>query len=108
VVTPGGEVRTWFGLVDECLKDQGRPLAFTTGKTGTAFWDHAAESVLDQPMPESWKFNALIVDEAQDLNDSWYQTLRLFLREGAHEIYLEDPDQNVHRRAPLVLEDFVR
>ncbi len=108
VVQPGGFVRTWFGLVDECLKDLGRPLDFTRQKGDSGFWDRAAESVLDMHLPDRWKFDALIVDEAQDLTDVWYQTLRLFLRDGAHEVYLEDPDQNVHGRAPLALDGFVR
>ncbi len=108
VIREGGLVRTWFGLVDECLKDQGRPLDFGSSKTDKAFWDRAAESVLDIPLPERWKFDALIVDEAQDLNDVWHQTLRLFLRDGAHEIYLEDADQNVHGQVPLALAGFTR
>lgn len=108
VVSPGGLVLTWFGLIDECLKDQGRPLDFTKQKGDALFWDHAAESVLDAPLPARWKFDALIVDEAQDLNEVWYETLRLFLRDGAHEIYLEDADQNIHGHEPPPVASLVR
>ncbi len=44
---------------------------------------------------EEWRFDTLIIDEAQDFEGEWFEAVRLFLRENAAMLWLEDPNQNV-------------
>ena len=44
------------------------------------FWRNVLEQVMDQDVPEDWKFDTLIVDEGQDFEAEWLEILRLFLQ----------------------------
>ena len=44
---------------------------------------------------EEWRFDTLIIDEAQDFEGEWFEAVRLFLHENAAMLWLEDPNQNV-------------
>jgi hypothetical protein len=58
-------------------------------------------------VPEEWKFDALIVDEGQDFEPDWFDMLRMFLRNGADILWLEDVDQNLRAQQPVPLPGFV-
>ena len=63
------------------------------------FWSKAARQVEEQALantlPDDWRFDTLIIDEAQDFEGDWFEAVRLFLREDAAVLWLEDPNQNV-------------
>ena len=75
----------------------------------TDFWSQALAKVqeiaLGNPLDERWTFDLLIVDEAQDFEEGWFDTLRLFLRDGAGMLWLEDPNQNVRGVDRFSLQD---
>lgn len=48
-----------------------------------------------------------VVDEGQDFEQEWFETVKLFLADGADILWLEDPDQNLLGRPPVVTESFV-
>lgn len=63
------------------------------------FWTAAAKQVEERALAGTpsgdWRFDTLIVDEAQDFEGDWFETVRLFLRADADVLWLEDPNQNV-------------
>jgi Nuclease-related domain len=99
LTSSGGVVDTWYGFLDNYLKSIGRPLDFNAMQTNPLFWDKALEfvqeSALSGQVGDDWRFDALIVDEGQDFEAPWFETARLFLRNRADILWLEDPNQNV-------------
>jgi hypothetical protein len=63
------------------------------------FWTRVLGQVEEEAirggLPEDWAFDTLIVDEAQDFEGDWFEVARLFLRDGADVLWLEDPNQNL-------------
>ena len=100
ILPSGGLVDTFHGCCIQFLKHQGRTPDYQN-------WDQMVDSVAAETIPDSWKFDALIVDEGQDFKQEWMDTLRLFLRGEPDILWLEDPDQNVHDRTPVTLAGFV-
>jgi superfamily I DNA and RNA helicase len=39
-------------------------------------------------IPDDWRYDALVVDEGQDFEQEWWETLQLFLREDADVLWL--------------------
>ena len=99
LVAPGGVVLTWYGFCDRFLQSRGIMLPFDTLSTDPDFWSKAARQVEEQALantlPDDWRFDTLIIDEAQDFEGDWFEAVRLFLREDAAVLWLEDPNQNV-------------
>ena len=113
LVGRGGMVETWYGFCDQFLRARGAPLNFDDMRTDPAFWTAAAKQVEEQALTQEpaddWRFDTLIVDEAQDFEGDWFEAVRLFLREDAAMLWLEDPNQNVRATTPMALQeqDFV-
>ncbi len=63
------------------------------------------DRVTAEPIPEEWQFDAMVVDEGQDFEQEWLEILDLFPRDGADVLWLEDPDQNLQGKAPVMLDD---
>ena len=99
LVAPGGVVLTWYGFCDRFLQSRGITLPFDTLSTDPDFWSKAARQVEEQALAntlsDDWRFDTLIIDEAQDVEGDWFEAVRLFLREDAAVLWLEDPNQNV-------------
>ena len=107
-VGDAGQVNTFMGFCDDFLKSRGLTLAYSDMNGNPNFWRDVQEQVMDQDIPEDWKFDSLIVDEGQDFDAEWLEILRLFLRAGANILWLEDSDQNIYGKPPVPLEGFVR
>lgn len=109
LVDPVGMVETWYGFCDHFLRSRGIQLDFRSMKRDPMFWTKAAQmvenAVLEARLPDEWLFDTLIVDEAQDFEAGWFEIVRLFLRENAAILWLEDPNQNVRGVNPLLLQD---
>lgn len=98
-VAPKGVLASTFhGLLDRFLQSRGHRLDFADlEKPG--FWTRVQEMVLAEAIPTEWCFETLIVDEGQDFETEWFDTLRLFLRSNADILWLEDPFQAIRQRA---------
>jgi hypothetical protein len=111
VAGPGGLVSTWYGFCDQFLQSKGTRLDFDAMKSDREFWSKAVRQLTDAalagPLTPAWQFDDLIVDEAQDFEPGWMEVLRLFLRDDANILSLEDPNQNVRRMPPALPEGFV-
>ena len=104
IVPDSGLVQTWNGLCVSFLEHCGAAPDYRRMFEVPDFWAKVEEEVRDRllegPIPEAWKFDSLIVDEAQDFDPEWFQTLKLFLNDDHDILWLEDPDQNIRRTAP--------
>lgn len=106
-----------------CFQDLAREWGIThfPARNDSEFWEHglaAAMAERARELPESKKFDAIIVDEAQDFADSWWTPLMRALKDeesGGLYVYT-DPNQRVFSRfgeppvplVPLVLEHNLR
>jgi hypothetical protein len=102
-----GAVHTWNGLCDRFLKDQGHSLDFEKMGDDPQFWKKAEDQVLALKVPESWRFDLVIVDEGQDFMPEWHEMLRCFMTDDADILWLEDPVQNLRETSPIDASDFV-
>jgi hypothetical protein len=109
LVARGGMVETWYGFCDQFLKSRGVQLDFEVMRGDPDFWLKAGKQVEEQALANTpagdWRFDTLIVDEAQDFEGDWFEAVRLFLRKGADILWLEDPNQNVRDTDALALKD---
>ncbi|WP_300974481.1 ATP-binding domain-containing protein [Sphingomonas sp. LHG3406-1] len=88
----GGVVETFHGAIDRVLKDTGRPLAHEAGGVD---WNRAVDQVLEGEIPDSWRFDTVIVDEGQDFTPAWREMLDLFGADTGDCLWLDDPDQAI-------------
>jgi hypothetical protein len=87
-------VDTFYGLMDRFLISRGHNLEYERmGKPN--FWENIQERVIGETIGPEWKFDTLIVDEGQDFEPQWSEILRLFLKEDADLLWLDDPDQAI-------------
>ncbi len=94
-----GRIETLFGLLDKALGDvSGQRLQ---GPPDASHWDGLREALLGVDLPAAWQFDALIVDEGQDLGQRDFEHLRLFLTNDAPILWVEDPQQTVQKIDPL-------
>ena len=54
-----------------------------------------------------YRFDALVVDEGQDLAAEWWQVLRTLLVENADVLWLEDDEQDLFGQPSVALDGFV-
>jgi hypothetical protein len=107
MVRAGGRVSTWYGLIASFLQERGQRIEFQEMTRDRAFWERIRERVVAETIPPDWQFDTLIVDEGQDFEQEWAETLRLFGTDGHDALWLEDPDQNVRRQSPVTLPGYV-
>jgi len=107
LVGGGGLVTTFHGLCDAFLKARGHVLDYAGVRTDPDFWPRVQNTVLAEPVPDDWRFDALILDEGQDFSAEWFAIIRRFLVPDADILWLEDRDQDIHGTPPVVLPGFV-
>ncbi len=103
------EVRatTFHGFCDQFLRGRGEALDY--GRMNQpGFWSAVQDRVLAAPIPTDRRYDSLILDEGQDFEADWLEILQLFLTEDSRILWLDDPDQNLLNKPPLVLPGFVR
>ena len=104
IAPAGGEVATLHMFCDRFLRDHGITPDFKR--------DHAFEQlVLDAsalPVPNTWLFDTVIVDEGQDFYPEWRDLVFRHARESARMLWLEDPMQRLYERPEVALPGWVR
>jgi len=100
-----GYVNTWNGFCHAFLESRGRSLDFWPVTPDAGFWQEVQDRVTAEPIPDEWLFDAMVVDEGQDFEQEWVEILTLFLHDDADILWLEDPDQNLQGKAPVMLDD---
>ncbi|NEV65089.1 NERD domain-containing protein/DEAD/DEAH box helicase [Thiorhodococcus minor] len=103
LVEPGGQVATWYGFCDTFLQSRGIQLDFATMRSDPEFWTKATKQLEAQALTvtpsHDWRFDTLIIDEAQDFENEWLEAIGLFLTQDADILMLEDPSQNLRGNA---------
>ena len=106
---PGGMVDTLYGFCDRFLQSRGVRLQFEQMRGDPDFWPGAIrrmqDEALERPPADDWRFDALVVDEAQDFEAGWLEILRLFMADDPPMLWLEDPYQNVRGMESAALHD---
>lgn len=80
------------------------------GANDPGFWRTLVASATDlalEGVPEEFLFDALVVDEGQDIDQDGYELLKLLLRPGADVVWLEDENQRLYGGRPLSEPGFV-
>ena len=103
LVPAGGRVATFHMLGDAFLRARGE-----TPNYGDADVFGAMETALAAAdLPETWKYDVVIVDEGQDFSVAWRDILLRMLKDPGRAIWLEDPTQNLYGREAVPLPDWV-
>jgi hypothetical protein len=103
LVPPGGRVASFHLLCDSFSREKGRLPDYTQA----GMWQLLEQAFADGAIPESWKFDVLIIDEGQDFSAAWRDSLLRLLKPDGRAIWLEDPLQNLYGKAPVPLEGWV-
>ena len=114
-VSGRGMVERWHGFCQRFLKDRGYTLDFGPAREHRGnqdeFWSNMENQVklrtTEEEVPETWKFDSLIIDEAQDFEPGWIEILKPFLTDDHDFLWLEDPDQNIRGVQPPSATEFV-
>lgn len=107
LVPDTGMVSTWHGFCDRFLAERGQKLDFSQMKSNPDFWSNVQDQVVEETVPDTWKFDTLIVDEGQDFEPEWLDILKLFLWEEHQIVWFEDRDQSIRGASGVDLPGFV-
>lgn len=97
-----GVVETFHGLCARALQEAGVEIDFSIQENDPGFWQNFAERVLEVDLPDSLRFDRIVLDEGQDFPANWIEILtELFFKDGYQLLWLEDPAQNL-RDTPAI------
>ena len=99
-------VSTYHDFCAKFAASQGVKLDLSQSGT-PGFWRGIQDMVVAADIPDSAKFDYMVVDEGQDFEQEWYDILQLFLKEDASVLWLEDPFQNLTMKPTVEMNDFV-
>lgn len=100
------DVHTFHDFCRRILESAGEPFEVAERGHEPGFWEEIVERTREHLMVQSPTYDTLVVDEGQDFDPEWYETIRLCLTDAAAVLWLEDPLQNLHGREPTRLEGF--
>lgn len=106
-VPQDGFVDTFHGFCIKFLNSKGQAPDFEQEGDDQELWRRVPELVTAERIPDKWLFDSLVVDEGQDFDPEWFEILRLFLRDDADILWLEDPDQDLQGKPSVITEGFV-
>jgi hypothetical protein len=94
----GVTANTFHGLIDDLAAEAGIPLP-PRGDRDAEYFENRSPNLLFEIASESGpRFDALIVDEAQDFHDWWLTALEPLLVSGHREMILLDSNQQIFGR----------
>jgi len=101
-------IKTFYGFCSEFLLSKGVTLDYTKMfEQPEIFWPDVLEKVMAMDIEDSWLFDTLIIDEGQDFQEDWYEIAKLFLKENASILWLEDNEQKLIPTKDIKLDNFV-
>ncbi len=99
----GGMASTFHTLCEAVLRSHGETHDFGQPNTFEALIARAEQL----PVPESLRFDSVIIDEGQDWSERWRDLVLRHAAEDARLLWLEDPLQNLYGRPPVALPGWV-
>lgn len=103
LVPAGGRVATFHMLGDAFLRARGE----TPDYAAADVFDIMETALARAELPDTWKYDVLIVDEGQDFSVAWRDILLRMLKTPGRVTWLEDPTQNLYDRAAVPLPGWV-
>ncbi|MYM74331.1 ATP-binding domain-containing protein [Duganella sp. FT134W] len=103
LVPDGGRVTSFHMLSDAFARERGN----TPNYAAPDVWEKIEAEMIVSPLPESWQYDVLIVDEGQDFSAAWRDILLRMLKPEGRAIWLEDPNQNLYGKQSVPLPDWV-
>ena len=103
LVPAGGRVATFHMLGDDFLRASGMLPDYASATV----WSEMETVLATAALPDSWKYDVLIVDEGQDFSIAWRDILLRMLKQGGRATWLEDPVQNLYGRESVPLPGWV-
>jgi AAA domain len=103
-------VDTVHGIARRLLESGGAPIDIAARATEQDFWSEMLAKAIDVALdsaPHSLRFDALVVDEGQDMQPDGYELLHLLLPEDGDIIWLEDENQRLYSTPPVTAAGFV-
>ncbi len=101
-------IQTFYGFCSDFLESQGMRLDYQRMfEEPTLFWQEVLEQVMALDIENDWLFDTLVIDEGQDFCEDWYEISKLFLKDNADILWLEDPQQRLNSGQPVTLDQFV-
>ena len=91
-------VDTFHGLVDTLAAAAGVALPTREERDSNFFDNRAAEILFEIAADNGPRFDAMVIDEAQDFHDWWLTALEALLREGGREVIFLDSNQQIFSR----------
>ncbi|HRL77639.1 MAG TPA: ATP-dependent helicase [Candidatus Accumulibacter phosphatis] len=103
IVPPGGLACTYHQLCNQRLRDAGETPDFSAPDAFERLQQRAAAL----PVGAAFVFDTIIVDEGQDISETWRDSIFRHARADARLLWLEDPMQNLYGRPPTPLPGWV-
>ncbi|MBO3707215.1 MAG: ATP-dependent helicase [Candidatus Accumulibacter sp.] len=103
IAPPGGLACTYHQLCDQRLRDAGETPDFTAPDA----FERLQQSAAALPASAAFVFDTIIVDEGQDISETWRDSIFRHARADARLLWLEDPLQNLYGRPPTPLPGWV-
>ncbi|MYN26286.1 ATP-binding domain-containing protein [Duganella levis] len=103
LVPDGGRVTSFHMLSDAFARERGN----TPNYAAPDVWEKIEAEMTASPLPASWQYDVLIVDEGQDFSAAWRDILLRMLKPEGRAIWLEDPNQNLYGKQSVPLPDWV-
>lgn len=103
IAPPGVTVTTYHQLADMIADSQGQRPDFTQ----PGAFEQLERFMREFEPGEDWLFDELIIDEGQDFNEDWRDSLVKLVRPEGRLWWLEDPLQNLYERPPVHLPRWV-
>ncbi|MDZ7829220.1 MAG: ATP-binding domain-containing protein [Halofilum sp. (in: g-proteobacteria)] len=105
-LTDHTDVHTFHGFCRTVLESAGQPFDVDTRADEPEFLEEVVDRTREILVEQAPSYDTLVVDEGQDFDPEWYETITLCLADDAAILWLEDPLQNLHDRPATVLEGF--
>jgi hypothetical protein len=103
-------VETVHGVARGLLEAAGRDPDIPAHAADRGFWSRMLADATDLALaevPPAWRFDALVVDEGQDMQQDGADVLQLLLPEHGKIVWLEDENQRLYEAPPASLAGFV-
>ena len=104
IAPEGGLVATFHTLCDKVVQLSGK----TTDFSQPGAFDALVRDAQAAPVPASYQFDTVIVDEGQDFAPEWRDMVLRHGHADSRMVWLEDPMQNLYGHPPVELPGWVR
>jgi hypothetical protein len=104
------EVETVHGVARRLLESAGMPVDVAAQASERDFWGWLLKTATDAALlhvPPDWCFDALVVDEGQDIDRDGFDLLQLLLPKQADTVWLDDENQRLFSPKSFTAPDFV-